>query len=272
MHWLLFTLAGPRASFGTEAAVGGERDGQSMPSRSALLGLFAAASGIKREDESVLNTLSADLVFASRLIRRGSQETDYQTAQVAKRKDLKKRVVRTRSDELDAPRSDLTTILSSRVYRCDFHATVAAVYERSSSKGLNDLQSLQLALKFPKWMLYLGRKSSPLAWPLNPKIVEADSFEAALNTYDELGNLQQRDWPASTAGPAWQHSPISRDLNEVQSSNSQYQFAADESLQSVLGSWPTQFRVVTRRDEPRNRMRWQFASRQELRWQGAKHE
>jgi CRISPR system Cascade subunit CasD len=272
MNWLLFTLAGPRASFGTEAAVGGERDGQSMPSRSALLGLFAAACGIKREDETALNTLTAGLVFASRLIRQGSQETDYQTAQVAKRKDLKKRAVRTRSDELDVPRSDLTTILSSRVYRCDFHATVAAAYKSSSSKGLNDLQSLELSLKSPKWMLYLGRKSSPLAWPLNPKIVETDSFQAALDAYDELGKLQQREWPISTAGPAWQHSPISRDLHGLQSSRSRYQFAADESLQSLLGSRLSQFRVVTRRDEPRNRMRWQFASRQELRWQEAKNE
>lgn len=269
MHWLFMTLAGPRASFGSEAAVGGERDGLSAPSRSAMLGLLAAARGISRENEDALERLSAGLMFASRVNRSGSQETDYHTAQVAKRKDLKRRTVRTRADELDAPRYDLTTILSSRVYRCDFHATVTATYGAQVEPCAAALFELASALKSPQWMLYLGRKSSPLAWPLCPEVIESDSLQGAFSKYDALLKQHHERWPRAS-GAVSRHSPVSRDLLLRKSGQEQFQFSADSLLQPLLDPLPTALRLVARRDEPRNRLRWQFASRHELRWEIAR--
>jgi CRISPR system Cascade subunit CasD len=49
MEYLLFRLYGPLASWG-EIAVGESRHTATYPGKSALLGLLAAALGIRRDD------------------------------------------------------------------------------------------------------------------------------------------------------------------------------------------------------------------------------
>ena len=60
MHWLMMTLAAPRASFAGPAP-GGVRGTERAPTRSALLGLIAAARGIRQEDSEAHKRLSETL-------------------------------------------------------------------------------------------------------------------------------------------------------------------------------------------------------------------
>ena len=106
-QWLLFQLAGAMASFGG-VAVGEVRSSESMPTRSAILGLLAAALGIRRDQDDQHAALSNALQFAARLESVDSRMLDFHTAQSAKRSRLKGRPLRTRRDELQA--EDLWTI------------------------------------------------------------------------------------------------------------------------------------------------------------------
>ena len=192
MHWLMITLAAPRASFAGPAP-GGIRGTEHAPTRSVLLGLVAAALGIKQSDSEGHRTLSATLVFATRVEQDGALELDYHTTQVGKKTDLKKRVLYTRHDELDLPRSDLSTILSERSYRCDYRAT-SAICRLDDDK--TDLERIQNALRKPKWTLYLGRKCSPLAWPLAPVLIDAPDWRSALEKFDAKRAEEETIWRA----------------------------------------------------------------------------
>ena len=185
MYWLMITLAAPRASFAGPAP-GGIRGTERAPTRSALLGLVAAALGVKQSDTEGHRMLSDTLAFASRVEQDGSLEVDYHTTQVGKKSDLKKRVLYSRHDELDLPRSDLSTILSERSYRCDYRATVA-ICRLDDNKAA--LEAIQNALRKPKWTLYLGRKCSALAWPLAPVLIEAPDWQEALASSVHLGGF-----------------------------------------------------------------------------------
>jgi CRISPR system Cascade subunit CasD len=196
MHWLMITLAAPRASFAGPAP-GGIRGTERAPTRSALLGLVAAALGVKQSDTEGHRTLSDTLAFACRVEQDGALEVDYHTTQVGKKTDLKKRVLYSRHDELDLPRSDLSTILSERSYRCDYRAT-SAICRVDNDKAA--LEAIQAALRKPKWTLYLGRKCSPLAWPLAPVLVEATDWRDALAQFDAQRDAEQEKWRSQKVG------------------------------------------------------------------------
>ncbi len=267
MRMLLFTLAAPRASFGSSAAAGDERDSLEAPSRSALLGLIAAAQGCARSNSAALDRLRDGLAFASRLDRTGSPEIDFHTAQVAKRKDLKRRAVRVRGDELDVRRDELTTILSSRMYRCDYHATVA-VAATAGEADPTVLEAVAEALRRPKWMLYLGRKSAPLGWPLDPQIVEAATLESACDQYDAMCADKLGGWPSGRQARV----PVSWTPPKRRSrTHTRDQFVADEAFAALLpeGALPTDARKIIRRDVPIDRQRWLFANQQRIHWERA---
>ena len=81
MEYLLFRLYGPLASWG-EIAVGESRHSANYPSKSALLGLVAAALGITRDDEAMQNRLHQDYALAMEVLSTGQLLRDYHTAQV----------------------------------------------------------------------------------------------------------------------------------------------------------------------------------------------
>ncbi|MCU0922944.1 MAG: hypothetical protein MUF16_21925, partial [Burkholderiaceae bacterium] len=59
-------------------------------------------------------------------------------------------------------------------------------------------ETLAQALKQPRFVLYLGRKSCPPAAPLAPRVVDADSAHAAITGY-----LQSTGSPAALRRLAW---------------------------------------------------------------------
>ena len=75
-------------------------------------------------------------------------------------------------------REALNTVLSRREYRMDALATVA-LWARTSSMPYT-LQEIQAALERPGYVLYLGRKSCPLALPVEPQLVSSESVTAVL--------------------------------------------------------------------------------------------
>ena len=248
MHrYLVFQLYGPLISWG-EQAVGEARHSATHPSRSTVLGLLAAALGIKRpdtagkpeekEDLEKQHLLLADSIGVGvKVDSAGIVLKDYHTTQVPPQ-NKKARHLFTRRDELRAEK--LGTILSSREYRQDA-LYIAALWLKGKGEFCS-LQDLKDALQRPVYTLYFGRKSCPPALPLNPVIVEADSLKSALDQYPRLlfsesesvADHLRRKIQTLYFWEACEHSGMQEDFR------------------------------TPRYDEPISRSRWQFGSREEF--------
>ena len=170
MRWLMLTLYSPLAAFG-EARAGRARQSWTRPGRSAVLGMVAAALGVDRDDLGTHAAISSGLGYAVRTDATGHSLTDWHTVRIGDGAPAKR--ARTRAEELAV---GATPLVTRREYRMDALHTVA-LWERDS--GQYRLEDVAEALRRPRWVLYLGRKSCPLALPVNAEIVEADTLRAA---------------------------------------------------------------------------------------------
>jgi len=238
MQYLVFRLYGPMASWG-EAAVGGDRPSAMHPTRSAVLGMLSAALGIRRAQTAELTMLFQSVQFAVKEYSSGALVRDYHTAQVPSAD--RKRTHRHRKSELSGPGFNLNTVLSTRDYRSDGLWVVAIWLTEQAKISLAEIAE---ALLKPRFTLYLGRKSCPLAAPLKPQLVETDSLRQALDTEFPclLNSMEQdRSWLRL---PKQQNFYWQGDKDLIQ--------AAASVIQSVQ-LW----------DEPGDRQKWQFAARTE---------
>lgn len=185
MSYLVFQLQAPLSSWG-EPAVGEFRGSAEHPTQSALVGLLGAALGLLRDDEAAHAVLRDGYGFAVAVLSGGSLLRDYHTAQVPPRSALKGRPQATRRQELAVPKTDLSTILSTRDYRQNDAASLVAVQPRTDGTRQHTLADLASALREPKFALYLGRKACAPAAPLWPQVVEAESAQAAFAAYRTL--------------------------------------------------------------------------------------
>ena len=144
-RYLLFRLYGPMAAWG-DTAVGEYRPSDAQPSRTAVLGLLAAALGIRRDQEDDLNELDRSVEIAVRLDMPGEVLRDYHTTQVPP--EGRKLHYYTRADETQSDK--LHTILSQRDYRTDSGASVAL---RQLQADATLLEKWQFALCSPKTIL-----------------------------------------------------------------------------------------------------------------------
>jgi CRISPR system Cascade subunit CasD len=226
--YLIFRLYGPLAAWG-DIAVGEYRPSFAHPSKSAIVGLLAAALGIRRDDEERQKALAKASSFAVRVDSMGTLLRDYHTTQVP---SAKRGITHcTRRSELKG--DDVNTILSSRDYRCDAAYTVAlAIYEGAQYTA----QKLADALRRPVFTLYLGRKSCPPALPLEPQVINAETLREAL------------------AG-------VTFNINELPGviATSHHMVYWEDDKESGFDSE----HVITRRDALLSRKRWQFAERRE---------
>lgn len=138
MSTLLLRLAGPLQSWGTASRFV-RRGTDRWPSRSGVIGLLAAARGLRRTDplEELLT-----LRIGVRIDSAGRLERDFQTAQ-------------------GMP-------LSYRFYLAD------AVFVAGVEGDPNLLAGLAEALRHPHFPLYLGRRACPPAGPVRPELVNTD--------------------------------------------------------------------------------------------------
>jgi len=241
-EFLLFQLYGALASWG-EIAVGERRGSWSRPSKSAVIGLVAAALGIERNDGERQGALAAGYGFAVRVDSPGVPLRDYHTVQTAREVDIRKLrnedarpLTRKRELSVDNP----MTILSQREYYADALYTVALWARTSAPVTLSDLRD---ALRRPRFVLYLGRKSCPPSLPLAPEVIAAEHLLAALTTYrppalpdvDLVRTLNRRRHPVLLA---WEDAVV-----------------PEEVVKSL--------HVERRRDQPGDRQRWHFAEREE---------
>lgn len=182
--FLIFGLTANLGSMGELA--GHERRGSLFwPARSAIVGLMAAALGIRRDgDFSRFDPLSISVA----IFDEGVPMRDFHTTQTVPKAATKN--ANSRPEALRTA-TKINTVLSLRDYRATpFHGVAV-------SGG--DLQDIAAALDAPAFHLYLGRKSCPLAAPAGPRIIDADSAE------DALGHL---------IAPPWRVAPVARTLVE----------------------------------------------------------
>jgi CRISPR system Cascade subunit CasD len=239
MRFLCMRLYGPMAAWG-DIAVGERRPASVQPSRSGVLGLVAAALGIQRTDSDRLAQLDAGVGFGSCLERHGELLVDYHTAQVSSSVDrnraLKQRAtIPTRRVEL-AIKSGGNAIISQRTYYLD--ALASACLWTTSNPAEPSLDLIAKALREPVFVPYLGRKSCPLALPLDPQVLEAENpVEAMKKARFAVDSLIQVDT----------------------------QPLAERRIFAWEGEWPglAEQKTVQRRDKLHSRARWQFEERQE---------
>lgn len=157
MTALLLRLAGPLQSWGTSSRFT-RRATDPAPSKSAVIGLLAAAEG-RRRTESIEHLLG--LRFAVRTEQPGRVERDFQTA---------------------ARRGERTPVsVSTRHYLSD--AVFLAAVEGEGEL----LVGLQEALRRPHFPLFLGRRSCPPVGRVAQGIRENSAVDA----------LRQEPWQAS---------------------------------------------------------------------------
>ena len=163
--FLVFGLAASLGSMGELA--GHERRGSLLwPGRSAVIGLMAAALGIRRDgDFSALESLEITVgIYDS-----GTHLRDYHTIETVPSSAVKS--PNSRPEALRDARGRTNTSITLRDYRAGPLFGVAVTGE--------GLEALESALNAPVFTLYLGRKSCPLAAPPGARLVHADGAEAA---------------------------------------------------------------------------------------------
>lgn len=232
-EFLVFSLYGAMASWG-DTAVGDFRPTHDHPTRSAVIGLVAAALGIRRDEEEQLAALSCGYDIGIRLDSPGVLLRDYHTAQVPRSSaDRAPREYPTRRNELQAS-LHISTILSSREYYCDAVSTVC-LWERAEGAP-HTLGQLQNALNAPAFVLYLGRKACPLALPLNARIMKGENLAEVFASVPFPGEtfLKQLARPDGAVRVYWEGD-------------------GDIGIQAIHS--------VPRHDEPLSRKRWQFGDR-----------
>ena len=170
MRFLIFTIYAPLAAYG-ETVMGRRRTSWTRPGRAAVLGMIGAALGVEYDDARGHAALASSLGFAVRTDATGTAMMDYHTFSAGQ--GARAQRSRTRRQELS---NDVLTKVTHREYREDSLHTVALWAREVGQWSLDDIAQ---ALRRPRWVLYVGRKSCPLALPANPEVIEAETLQKA---------------------------------------------------------------------------------------------
>ncbi|GFP00076.1 type I-E CRISPR-associated protein Cas5/CasD [Lactobacillus helveticus] len=156
-------LTAPLQSYGNQASFN-QRTSDKYPSKSAVIGIIAAALGYRRDDARILQL--NNLLFAVRIEQSGNMMTEFQTVEYQK---------------------SSTKTARKLTYREFIQDAVFMVAIGSDND--HEIEKIVSALKHPKFQLYLGRRSNPPAGPL------------MIETYDEenpLQVLEKLSWQAES--------------------------------------------------------------------------
>ena len=180
MQVLFLTFYAPLAAWGDHGARTAWRGSWSRPTRTATLGIVAAALGVERSDHASHLALHQGLGYAVRVDATGGSMVDYHTFQAGIGNHVQ--FARTRRDEVDGP---IKTSITHREYRTDGLHTVALWTKEGCRWSLEEIRD---AILRPQWVLYLGRRACVPALPLNPAIVDAEDVPLAFDKRPALPN------------------------------------------------------------------------------------
>ena len=232
-NYLVIPLYTGIASWG-DIAVGEVRPSYDRPSKSAIMGLIAAAMGIRRDEEQRLMDLSKGYDLTVVVESAGEPLRDFHTVQAPSTMKGHAKYL-TRKDELGEDPSNLNTIVTTRDYRCDAYYFV--LLSPRSSNPPYPLTEIAERLRQPTFVLYLGRKSCPVCHPLGPFIITADSVSTAVRQ-------------ALTMRPPF--FPPLKKASRVRV-YCEREPSPDERVEQL----------ITRRDALSSRSRWQYSDRHE---------
>ena len=168
-EFVVFTLVAPIGAFGDLA--GHEwRGSAAWPSRSTVLGLVGAVLGVRRDDTAGQKSLTRWHVAVA-VLSRGLPFRDFHTVQTVPTARVKRPGAR--RDALNALGVGDNPVITWRGYRCDCAFGVALWGGDGASK-------VREALERPHFTPYMGRKSCPLAAPMAPRVINAESEIEAL--------------------------------------------------------------------------------------------
>lgn len=156
MAVLLLRLSAPLQAWGTENSKFEIRKTGREPSKSGIVGLLAAALGIRRNEPEKLRELNA-LRIGVRIDRAGKLLRDFHMAHAEK-----------------------TSYLTERYYLSDAVFLVGLEGEREL------LERIEFALSHPVFPLFLGRRSCPPTLPIVLDDIKEDGLIKVLRTYPTL--------------------------------------------------------------------------------------
>ncbi|MFE0463867.1 type I-E CRISPR-associated protein Cas5/CasD [Kitasatospora sp. NPDC058965] len=142
MTGFLLRLAGPMQSWGERSPFNAQRDSAPFPTRSGLIGMFAAAEGLPRGADL---GCYRQLEFTVRIDRPGVELVDYHTAGGGRPKHL--------TAATSAGDHKGEAVVTRRTYLAD------AVFVVAVSGPEPDITRIAAALQRPYWAPYLGRRS-----------------------------------------------------------------------------------------------------------------
>ena len=147
---LFLILEGPLQAWG-ERARWSVRDTAPEPTKSGVVGLLACALGLQSDEDLCL--LSQQVRVGVRVDRPGVMLVDYHTVSggVFSAEGKVKKTASTGKPE---------TVVSHRSYLCDASFLIAVQADSDL------IERLVEALRWPKWPVYLGRKSCPPSRPV----------------------------------------------------------------------------------------------------------
>ena len=152
MATLLLRLSGPLQSWGSDSRFD-TRNTNREPTKSGVIGLIAAALGIKREESTEKLGELNSLKFAVRVDKEGELLKDFHIA-----------------------KSQKSSYVTNRYYLSD--ATFLVALE---SDNLDLIKKIALSVQNPVFPLFLGRKSCPPTLPIVVGIENTDALSALKN-------------------------------------------------------------------------------------------
>lgn len=137
-------LAGPLQSWGERSAFARDRDTAGFPTRSGIIGMFAAAEGIARDDPHALTSYE-ELQLIVRVDRPGVRLVDYHTVGGGQPKEL--------TAATSAGGNKGAAVITNRHYLADAVFVVAVTGPGQS------VARIAGALQQPCWSPYMGRRA-----------------------------------------------------------------------------------------------------------------
>lgn len=236
-EFLVLRLYGPLAAWG-DVACGEVRPTLTFPTKSALLGLLGAALGVRRSEEETISRMRDSYGFAVSVEGRCVQIRDYHTVQ-----------------------SEDNSIITYRDYLCDAIYTVA-IWIKDNKNVPYMLSKIEAALREPKFVPYLGRKSCVLSRPMQPKIIPASDPGEAIRSGIFCGDSAKsaRDGKLYVYNSVYDSSikQYSDDLS------GQLIYEGEWDIKAKPGDTESSKNHISSeiyRDDPISRERWQFKPR-----------